>query len=266
MKFGAMNSPSQNVLDEIRSIADMGFDYVELTVERPLSSVQMLTSLKSEILSLVHSYGIDLLGHVPLSFELGPPYHIQLASASDVYVQRIERAIMLGRELGMNLVTVHPPMLNRRMQPVDERRILRQYIVALSLLTPSAKDLGCTISVENMDEESFRMQDFEELFKEVPDLGFTLDIGHANIGKLANSSMSYLVRFGDRLRHIHISDNLGGYGDLHLPIGAGIIDFNKIFNVVRGMRYDQTMTLEVFSPDRTYLRISREKIAEALRT
>ena len=73
------------------------------------------------------------------------------------------------------------------------------------------------------------------------------------------------MRFAERLRHIHISDNLGGFGDLHLPIGAGTIEFEKIFNVIRGMRYDGTMTLEVFAPDRTYLRISKDKIAEALR-
>lgn len=266
MKFGAMNSPSENVLDEMKAIASMGFDYIELTIEKPQSSVEILSSLKEEITSLTRSYGIYLLAHTPQSFELGPPYYVQLTSASEQFVEKIEKAIQLAHELDIDLISVHPPMLNRREHVADERRILRQYTIAASQLMSQAEDVGCTISIENMDEESFTMEDFEELFKGVPDLGFTLDIGHANIGKLTNSSVSYLVRFGDRLRHIHVSDNLGGYGDLHLPVGAGMIQFDKIFNVVHGMRYDRTMTLEVFSPDRTYLRISRDKIAEVLRT
>ncbi|MFH0848533.1 MAG: sugar phosphate isomerase/epimerase family protein [archaeon] len=265
MKFGAMNSPFENVLDEMKSVASMGFDYMELTIEKPHSSVDILSSLKKEIISLARSYEISLLGHIPQSFDLGPPYYIQLTSASEEFVQRIEKAIQLARELDIDLISMHPPML-RRDHEVDERRILRQYIVAASQLITQAEDAGCTISIENMDEESFTNEDFEELFKRVPGLGFTLDIGHANIGKLTNSSVSYLVQFGERLRHVHVSDNLGGYGDLHLPVGAGIIQFDKIFNVIRGMQYDRTMTLEVFSPDRTYLRMSRDKIAEVLGT
>jgi sugar phosphate isomerase/epimerase len=99
----------------------------------------------------------------------------------------------------------------------------------------------------------------------VPDLGFTLDIGHANIGKHQNSSFEYLRRFRDRLGHIHLSDNLGGYGDLHLPLGAGIIDFARILQEVTNIGYDETITLEVFSQDRTYLQFSRERLVQALK-
>jgi len=48
--------------------------------------------------------------------------------------------------------------------------------------------------------------------------------------------------------------------DSHLPIGAGIIDFERIMRELKEARYDETITLEVFSRDRDYLRISKEKI------
>lgn len=261
-----MNSPFSDVVEEIQSIASMHFDYVEITIEKPRSSIEILSSSKQRILELTKSYGIRLLAHVPWSFELGPPYSVHLTSASEQYAQRIEKAVELAHEFGIDTISVHPPVLKRYSHAPEERRILRQYIIAAGELVSFAENLGCVICVENMDEESFSTEDLEELLSHVPGLGFTLDIGHANIGKLNdNRSTAYLMRFGERLRHIHISDNLGGFGDLHLPIGAGTIEFDKIFNVIRGMRYDGTMTVEVFAPDRTYLRISKDKIAEALR-
>jgi sugar phosphate isomerase/epimerase len=35
----------------------------------------------------------------------------------------------------------------------------------------------------------------------------------------------------------------------------------KIIKTLKGIGYDETVTLEVFSRDRDYLRISREKLA-----
>jgi sugar phosphate isomerase/epimerase len=183
---------------------------------------------------------------------------------SDEYTDRLDETIQLAHQLDIDLVTVHPPMLSRRVQVVDRRRILRHFIVAASRAVTEAEKVGCSISVENMDHDSFTTDDFKELFKEVPDLGFTLDVGHANIGTPKNLSQDYLVEFGKRLKHIHISDNLGGYADLHLPIGAGTIDFQKVIRAIRRAQYEATITLEVFSSDRSYLRISKEKISQML--
>ena len=35
MKYGAMNFPVKPILNEIGEIGDMGFDYVELTMDPP---------------------------------------------------------------------------------------------------------------------------------------------------------------------------------------------------------------------------------------
>ena len=55
-----------------------------------------------------------------------------------------------------------------------------------------------------------------------------------------------------------MSDNFGKE-DNHLPIGTGTIDFKKITRALKGIGYDGTVTFEVFSRDRDYLRISKEK-------
>jgi sugar phosphate isomerase/epimerase len=71
---------------------------------------------------------------------------------------------------------------------------------------------------------------------------------------------SILNVYGARLRHVHLHDNKGGAADLHLPLGAGTIDVTKHIRSLQAAGYDGTITLEVFSPDREYLRYSRDAL------
>ncbi len=59
-----------------------------------------------------------------------------------------------------------------------------------------------------------------------------------------------------------MSDNRAGSADLHLPLGAGLIPWNKIVTELKKYQYDGTITLEVFSRDRRYLLASRDKLLE----
>jgi sugar phosphate isomerase/epimerase len=104
-------------------------------------------------------------------------------------------------------------------------------------------------------------EDFAEVFARFPRLEFTLDTGHARIGGRGDrKAVEFIERFSTRLGHVHAGDNFGRRDD-HLPIGAGTCDFKTIVKALKAVAYDQTVTLEVFSPDRDYLRISREKFA-----
>ena len=43
-------------------------------------------------------------------------------------------------------------------------------------------------------------------------------------------------------------------------IGAGTVEFEKILKELKQAHYDGTFTLEVFSKDREYVKISRDKV------
>jgi sugar phosphate isomerase/epimerase len=101
--------------------------------------------------------------------------------------------------------------------------------------------------------------EFQSVFEAFPELRLTLDIGHANLGGGKNKSSEFIQRYGYRIGHVHANDNFGKQ-DNHLPIGAGIIDFERILRELKEAQYDETITLEVFSRDRDYLKISKEKI------
>ena len=101
------------------------------------------------------------------------------------------------------------------------------------------------INLENLSETA---EDIEPVLDEVPHLGITLDVGHANLYSAENKSLSIIKKLGKSIRHVHLHDNFGGdspKADLHLPIGEGNVDFRSIFKALLKIDYDRTITLEV---------------------
>jgi sugar phosphate isomerase/epimerase len=117
------------------------------------------------------------------------------------------------------------------------------------------------VCVENMFPKARWMvtpEEFDPLLREFPHVGLTLDVGHAAIQGGWERAVSFIRRFPDRIFHIHVSDNRGDR-DEHLPLGVGTLRLEPILKELKGIGYDGTVTLEIFAPDRDYLRISREK-------
>ncbi len=98
----------------------------------------------------------------------------------------------------------------------------------------------------------------------VPGLGITLDVGHAELVALG-TSCEVIKSLGAAIRHVHLHDNQGGNltDDLHLPIGAGIIDFEGILKDLLRVGYSGTMTLEILS---SHLSSSRERLRGLIAT
>ena len=70
-------------------------------------------------------------------------------------------------------------------------------------------------------------------------------------------------RFGDRINHVHLSDNLGKYDD-HFALGKGNIDIYRLVKKLQTIGYDGTITFEVFDDNRLMLAESRELVKEML--
>jgi sugar phosphate isomerase/epimerase len=90
----------------------------------------------------------------------------------------------------------------------------------------------------------------------------TLDIGHAHIGsKNERRALQFMDAYPDRIQHIHVSDNFGKE-DSHLPIGAGNIRYKEMVKGLKKIGYNGTITVEVFSSDREFLRFSKERVSQ----
>ncbi len=75
--------------------------------------------------------------------------------------------------------------------------------------------------------------------------------------------LEFINRFGDRIQHVHISDNFGRRDD-HLAVGEGAIDFKVLIDALKKIHYDDTMTLEIFTEDRADLIRSRNALRKML--
>jgi sugar phosphate isomerase/epimerase len=73
-------------------------------------------------------------------------------------------------------------------------------------------------------------------------------VGHGQLLREENTSFTIIKKCPERIKHIHLHDNLGGNtpeDDLHLPPGRGIVDFKNIFNSLNNIGYIRTATLEL---------------------
>jgi len=259
MKYGAMNLPIKSITEEIEELGKLGFDYIELTIDAPESTPEKILKNKDAINDLLNAYQLELIAHLPTFISIADLYE----SIRKASIDETTRALEAGVALGITKYVLHPGTIRGLGRQVKNQA--HKYAdKSLAAIINKAHELQVTLCIENMFPETHgptEPHDFENTFSKYHELKFTLDIAHAHIGTSKNRSSEFIQRYPEKLRHIHISDNYGKE-DNHLPIGAGMIYFGKIFKELKMIGYDDTMTIEVFSRDRDYLKMSREKVAK----
>ncbi|MFB3739297.1 MAG: sugar phosphate isomerase/epimerase family protein [Candidatus Velamenicoccus archaeovorus] len=154
-------------------------------------------------------------------------------------VRKIYRAIELAEDLDVPLVVVHPPY---RWQ-TGYRRWLDGRLPGLSEHT------GVRVAVENMFPVrlpgsrgvSFhtRHQPAElERFSDV-----VLDTSHAAVSGLDPSDT--FRRLGNRVSHVHLSNNAGKGWDSHLPVEQGVLPLAEFLDAVASDGFRGAVSLEL---------------------
>lgn len=253
MIVGAMNHPGKSILEEIEWMSSLGLDFIDLTLEPPRAAPWMVAP--KEIKSAIDAVGFKVVGHTAFYLPIAHPFEpVRKAS-----VNELKKCLPIFVELGAEWVNVHPD----RHAPFEGRDALnKRNAESINDLLEEARKFGIGIMIENIPGGFNRVNELEGLLEELPELGLHLDIGHCNLMVEKNSTSEILERFGDRLRHVHIHDNKGGHMDLHLPLGAGNMDFETHLRSLKICGYDGTITLEVFSEDRSYLQYSRDLLVK----
>ena len=143
--------------------------------------------------------------------------------------------------LNMSLLTLHFWMD----RPFVKATVIDFKIELLKKIIDKAREKKIIICLENLSEN---WHDLKVVFDNLPLLNLTLDVGHGQLLREENTSFNIIKRYPDRIKHIHLHDNLGGNtpeNDLHLPPGRGIVDFKNIFNSLSNIGYIGTATLEL---------------------
>lgn len=153
-------------------------------------------------------------------------------------IGKIDMATRVAADAGVPLVVTHPPY-----------RWQRDYRDWLQASLPIVEErTGVTVGIENMFPVHIGKrplmlhanQDLEQLAG-IPHL--VLDTSHAAVAK---HDLVHVRRlFGDRLRHVHLSDNAGKGWDSHLPPGEGVLDLDAFLRDLGASGFDGTVSLEV---------------------
>jgi sugar phosphate isomerase/epimerase len=258
MIFGATNNPLRPLSDEIKVVAASGFDYLELCLDPPNGLPEKLKPIWAEIKSVLAGEGLGLpIVHLPTFVFLADIYpSIREASVTEVF-----KALDLAAEIGAGKAVLHPGYLTGLLSFAPDMG--KEYAAeSLNKILNKATGQGITICLENMFPRVGHMygpEEFKEVLRRNPGLMMTLDLGHANIRSHKNQTTAFVEMARGRIGHVHIGDN-NGQEDEHLPVGTGRVNVAGGLEALKESGYDQTITLEVFSPDRDYLAISLKKV------
>lgn len=258
MIYGATNNPLRPLIGEIKSLAALGFDYLELCMDPPNCLPEVLRTGMAEVLSALNNEGLRLhVVHLPTFIWLADVYSsIREASLNEVF-----KALDLGAEFGVKKAVLHPGYLTGLMSFTPDMG--KQYAAySLDKIFERSAGLDIMLCLENMFPRAghmYRPEEFAEVLGRNPGLMMTLDLGHANIRAPKNQAAAFVKTANGRIGHVHIGDN-NGQEDEHLPVGAGRADLAAGMAAIKASGYDETMTLEVFSSDRAYLSMSLKKV------
>jgi sugar phosphate isomerase/epimerase len=222
-------------LGDVEFVAEANFDFAEIDWNEP----DAVRAQMDELSILRAKYDIDYLAH---GLNEGDPFGTD--HHATWLVPKVNQLLDMAGEMGIPLYTQHL-WLDARFVSAE---VLAAKIELLGQWVERAQRAGVTLCIENLSEHA---DHFAPAFERVPGLGLTLDLGHGQIlapEDTGNASFELIARFSERIRHVHLHDNLGGNrsrDDLHLPIGQGRVDFAGILGALREAGYGGGFSFEI---------------------
>jgi sugar phosphate isomerase/epimerase len=243
-----MNDPRRAPLDEARWAASHGFDFLDLTLEGPAATASQIDA--RALRAALRDGHLDVVGHTAWYLPFGSPVERVRRAA----VEEVAATFPLFAELGARGVTVH---VAPGISLFGHDHGARMNAASFAELAERGAPHGLRILVEHPPDPAVTVADLRTILAADRRLDFHLDVGHAHVH---GDRLAELVQaFGERMAHVHVSDNRGSADD-HMPLGAGKIQWGRVVRLLRQAGYDGTITLEVVAVERDYVMMSAEKM------
>ena len=227
--FNVMLKQLVKVETEYVEIVDDGFH----TLNR-----QRVTSLNET----AQSHGLKYTLHCPVA-------DINIASPSkpmlNASLKRLKQSMKYANQLNAELWVLHPGMITG-ITPFYPGSDWTQNVKSIRKLHTTAEEYGLRIAIENLPQKYGSVmktpEDFAKLYAKtgLTDIGIVLDTGHAN---LEAQTEPFLTRFPDKIRELHLSDNMGEQ-DQHLGIGYGKINWQSIVQSLKRISFSGIVMVE----------------------
>jgi sugar phosphate isomerase/epimerase len=194
-------------------------------------------------------------GH-PFSYSVHSPSSLDLRDRRNREAQMdlARAALRFSREVGARVLVIHFEQQSR------DREDEAAFTDAILRLSDEAGDV--LLGVENIEVE--RVEPVVERVREIgrPNVIMTFDVGHAALAaaQFGFDLMDAIRTARPLIGHLHVNDNFGRYdplrlenftlyrtqtpadtfplgkGDLHLPVGWGVLPLDRVFEALRGYR------------------------------
>jgi sugar phosphate isomerase/epimerase len=252
MQIGAMNHPAHDPIGEIEWIGNNGFDFVDFTLEPPAAAPDQIDA--KAIRTALDQHGLGVVAHTAYFLPLASPF----ASVRKACLEEFRLALQAAADIGATVMNTH---FNKPPKFFSEKQIVDWHAEVLGPLCDDAEKAGVTVVLEHVPfGGKNQLEIILDLFSKVPLLRFHLDSGHAKLEREYDRWDEYLDQLGDKLLHVHLSEN-DGTADQHLSLGSAPRSKTNWLQHIRKLKaagYDGTITLEVFSPEKENLLLSRD--------
>jgi sugar phosphate isomerase/epimerase len=153
-------------------------------------------------------------------------------------LEETKRSILEIKKLGARIIVYHPDYRSLPFETEEERR---ENILELISLCNNHNLFLC---LENLPLENKSFHKPEEFDFYVEKGAFlTLDTGHAVICGI--DPVSFLERFGDKVKNIHLQSGFKEKPDEHYAIGTGDFDYLNFFKKLKEIDYKGLLILEL---------------------
>lgn len=192
----------------------------------------------------LHAAGLATTIHAPF-LDLNPGALDPTIRAATLH--RFQQVFQAAELLRPRVIVFHPGFDELRYG--DNRMAwLKNSISFWQELLPRAKELGCIIAVENIfEKEPSTLRGLLEAIDD-PSFRHCYDVGHWNMFTTV-SIETWFAELGPYIAECHIHDN-HGHSDEHLPLGEGLIDFDKVFELLKQYAPQSVWTIEAHSKER----------------
>ncbi len=265
-----INSPQ--IKDFGGAIDPCEVDIIELGLDRmDFLDEQKEMELLSRTSYLASSFGTEFTIHAPHIDSRIEGIKIDFSTHNEKNFTVMEKVVKLAAEIGAGYIVVHPGSHN------GERKCLNLNILNLIHISKLAEEYGVIVLLENLFDRDGgnKVGVFPREILHIIEMAgsehlkVNLDIGHAFIASNAYGlSLEDYFELGGYIHQMHLHDNFGileseeaMFGDRHLPIGHGKINFREVFrNILK--TNTRNLILELKNSSTEYTLASLKQIRE----
>lgn len=219
----------------LRELANRGIKTVEIFFN---ASCELDGNIFKKICNIVNDYALDVVSVHPFTSPIEP---IMLFSRYERRVGEImeyyKRYFNAMGDLGAKIFVLHGAF---KTGTCTYERYIERYWRLFQL----GREFGITVAQENVAYcLSSKIDLLTEMSRQLgDDVAFVLDIKQATRSGI--SPFELLDKLGNKIRHIHISDN----DEEHdcLPINSGSFDFKLLVSRLKAINYNGALILELY--------------------